>query len=26
MHSSVGDADYIGYLFLADAVTMRDPE
>src|SRR5262249_62177740 len=26
MHSSGGDADYIGYLFLADAVTMRDPE
>jgi hypothetical protein len=26
MHSSGGDADYVGYLFLADAVTMRDPE
>ena len=26
VHSSGGDADYIGYLFLADAVTMRDLE
>src|SRR5262249_36632152 len=26
MHSSAGDSDYIGYLFLADAVAMRDLE
>jgi hypothetical protein len=26
MHSAGGDADYIGYLFVADAVTMRGPE